>query len=107
MKKIIIYLLIFFFLIVNLPTTLASEEGMDNLDYFITITTKENYLSINEEFTIQGDSNESYDSLSVWIQTGAYDIDLLVNSEIPDSKVENGLPMCVGSVGGKLSDQPL
>jgi len=90
MKKIIIYLLIIFLLVVNLPTTYASEEGMNNFNHLITITTKENYLSINEEFTILGDSNESYDSFSVWIQTGAYDIDLLINSNIPDSKVENG-----------------
>ena len=90
MKKILIYLLIIFLLVVNLPITFASEEGMNNLDHFITITTKENYLSIQEEFTIQGDSNESYDSISVWIQTEAYDIDLFFNSNIPDSKIENG-----------------
>jgi hypothetical protein len=72
------------------PITFASEDAMNNLDYNITITTEKNYLSINEEFTIQGNTNKTYNNLSVWLQTGAYDIDILVNSNIPDSKMEDG-----------------
>ena len=91
MNKTLIVIITIFALALVCPVTLASEEGMKNIDvYRITITAEKNFLSINEEFIIQGDSNETYETLSVWVQTGAYDIDILVNSKIPDSKIEDG-----------------
>ena len=90
MKKTLILIITLFAFVLICPTTLASEEGMNNNDYKITITTEENFLSINEEFYINGSTNETYETLSVWIHTGAYDIDILVNSNIPDSKIEDG-----------------
>jgi len=88
-KRLICIIMIFTLTLVN-SLALASEEGMNNIEYNITITAEQNYLSINEEFTIQGNSNETYDTLSAWFQDGAYDIDILVNSNIPDSKDEAG-----------------
>jgi len=89
MRKILLCLLLVCALTIILPKTLASEEGMITLDHIITISTKENYLSVTEELAIQGDSNESYNILSSWIQTGAYDINLIVNSNKPDSRKED------------------
>ncbi len=89
MKKLLIILLIIAAIAANIPSAIASEEGMKNLDYVITITTKDDFLLVSEEFTIQGSTNDSYETLSVWIQTGAYDIGMLVDTNIPESRHED------------------
>jgi len=90
MRKILICLLLIVMLAIAIPKSIADEEGMNSIDNVITITSEDNFISVNEDFSIQGNTNDSYDFLSVWIQTGAYDIDLLVNSDKPSSREEDG-----------------
>ena len=81
-------------LIIGMITTqcliaVASEENVNTITQKITITAKDNYLSVIEELTVQGDSNESLDEITVWIQNGADNIEILINSNPPDSISHN------------------
>jgi hypothetical protein len=90
MNKTLVLIITLLAFVLICPISLSSEEIMNNNDYKITISTEKNFLSINEEFTINGSSNETLESFTVWVQTGAYDINILFNSNIPDSKMEDG-----------------
>jgi hypothetical protein len=67
-----------------------SEENVNSISHQISITPKDNYLSVIEQITIQGDSNDSYDEITVWIQSGANNVDIMINSNPPDSITHNG-----------------
>ena len=105
MKKITINLLIIIIVAVAL-LAMASDENVDTIDHQIKITTKDDNLLINEVIKIQGNSNESYDALTVWVQSGANNIDVFVNSNSPDSITQNGSKyICnISSLGIKNED---
>ncbi len=89
MRKVIIYLVV----CITVATTLfamASEENVDTIEHEITITTQNEFLFVNEVLTIQGNTNESYETLTVWVQNDASNVDILVNSNTPSSITENG-----------------
>lgn len=88
MKKILIIPVICLILTVGLMA-IAYEEDVNTIDHQIKITTKDNSLSVVEILTLQGDTNESYNSLTIWIQSGATDVDILINSDVPDSISQN------------------
>jgi uncharacterized membrane protein len=88
MKRILIIPVICLLVAVGLMA-MASEEDVNTIDHQITITTKDNSLSVIEILTIQGNTNESYNSLTIWIQSGATEVDILINSEDPDSINQN------------------
>lgn len=90
MKRFTISLLIVITVAVTLLGAMAYEEDMNTIDHQITITTKNDYISVDEVLTIQGDSNESYENLTVWIQNDAKNINILVDSREPDSINQNG-----------------
>ena len=89
MKRILICLVTGLIVAVSL-LAIASEEDVSTIDHQITITTKGDSLSVIETFTVQGDSNESYDTITVWIQSDASNVDILINSNAPDSITQNG-----------------
>jgi hypothetical protein len=68
---------------------MASEEDVDTTAHEIVIVTKDDYISVDEVLTIQGDTNESYDELTVWIQSGANDVQITINDVAPDSISQN------------------
>lgn len=84
MHKLLIFLITGIIITQGLIAT-ASEENVNAITHKISITAKENYLSVIEELTVQGDSNESLDEITVWIQDGANNIEILINSNPPDS----------------------
>ena len=84
MHKLLIFLITGIIITLGLIAT-ASEENVNAITHKISITAKENYLSVIEELTVQGDSNESLDEITVWIQDGANNIEILINSNPPDS----------------------
>jgi len=90
MKRVIICLLICIATTMALPVTIASDEGMITQNHQITISTGEDLVSINEVLTIKGESNESYNILTVWVQSLAKDVNIYVNSKVPDSIEQNG-----------------
>jgi len=106
MKRILICLLIGIAIAVTLPGAMASEEGMNTLDHQITISAGDGSISVDEVLTVQGDSNESYDTLTVWVQSGAKEVDILVNSNVPDSTEQNGSEYTcnISSLGIKKED---
>jgi hypothetical protein len=105
MKRILIIPVIFLTLAIGLMA-LASEEDVNTLEHQITIITKDNSLTVVEVLTVTGSNNESYNSLSVWIQNGAKDVDILINSKEPDSINKNGSEyICnISSFGIKKED---
>lgn len=89
MNKLLIFLIIGIIITQGL-IAVASEENVNTITHQISITAKDNYLSVIEELTIQGDSNQTYDQIIVWIQSGANNIDIMINSNPPDSINQNG-----------------
>ena len=90
MKRITISLLIVIVVAMTLLGAMAYEEDMNTIDHQITITSKDDYISINEVLTIQGDTNEPYVTLTVWIQSEAENVDILINTKEPDDINQNG-----------------
>ena len=105
MKRVLIYLVIGLVVVVGL-LAIASEEDIDTTDHQITITTKDNSLSVIEVLTVQGDTNESYETLTVWVQSEARNVDILINSMAPDSITQNDSEyICnISSLGIKKED---
>ncbi|MCK5636001.1 MAG: hypothetical protein KAH91_01165 [Thermoplasmatales archaeon] len=89
MRKVIIYLVVCITVAATL-FAMASEENVDTIEHEITITTQTEFLLVNEVLTIQGETNASYDTLTVWVQSDANNVDILVNSNTPTSITENG-----------------
>jgi hypothetical protein len=89
MKKILIYLIIGIIVALGF-LAMASEENVNSNDHQITIATNDDSLSVLELFTIQGDSNESLDEITVWVQDDVSDIDIIVNQLAPESITQNG-----------------
>lgn len=89
MRKVIIYLVVCITVAATL-FAMASEENVDTIEHEITITTQTEFLFVNEVLTIQGETNASYDTLTVWVQSDANNVDILVNSNTPSSITENG-----------------
>lgn len=91
MKRAIISLVIVITVALTLLGAMASEEDINTIDiHQITITTEDSYLSINEVIRVQGESNESYDTITVWVHSDADNVNILVDSETPDSITQNG-----------------
>ena len=88
MKRITISILIVIVVAMSLLGAMAYEEDTNTIDHQITITSKDDYVSINEILTIQGDTNDPYETLSVWIQSEAENIDILINTKEPDDTFE-------------------
>lgn len=86
--------------------TLGRGQEISISDHDIIITTKDDSLSVIEILTVQGDSNESYDILTVWVQSDANNVDILVDSKTPDSITQNGSEyICnISSLGIKKED---
>ena len=105
MRKVIIYLVVCITVAATL-FAMASEEDVNTIDHQITITTKEDFYLVSEVLTIQGDTNESYDELTVWIQSGANNVDILVNSNAlgPEIQNENEYVCNISSLGIKKED---
>jgi len=83
MKRITISLLIVIVVAMTLLGAMAYEEDINTIDHQITITSKDDYISINEFLTIQGDTNEPYETLTVWIQSEAENVEILINAKKP------------------------
>jgi hypothetical protein len=105
MKKILICLVIGIIVAVSL-LAIASEESVNTIEHQITITTKDDSLSVIELLTIKGDINESYNNITFWVQSDANNVDILVNSQAPDSITPNGSEyICnISSFGIKKED---
>ena len=108
MYKLLIFLITGIIITQGLIAT-ASEENVNTITHKILITAKENFLSVIEELTIQGDSNESLDGITVWIQNGADNIEILINSNPPDSiSHDSNLYICnISSLGVVKEDSNL
>ncbi|KYK22862.1 hypothetical protein AYK24_01770 [Thermoplasmatales archaeon SG8-52-4] len=89
MHKLLIFLALGIFLTQGI-IAVASEEDTNTFSHQISITENNNFLSVIEQLTIQGDSNESYDEITVWIQNGANNVEIMINSNPPDSIDQNG-----------------
>ncbi|GAG26940.1 unnamed protein product, partial [marine sediment metagenome] len=89
MKRILIYLSIGIIATLGL-LAMASEENVNTINHQITIATNDDSLSVVELFIVQGDTNNSLDEITVWVQSGAKNIDILVGSNAPDSITQNG-----------------
>lgn len=89
MKKIIPSMLIVMFLFITISTTYAESQEVTT-NQIIEITTKDSYISVKEMLTIQGDSEEIYTVIPFWIQSGANEISILINSnEVEFSSIGN------------------
>lgn len=105
MKRILIYLSIGIIAALGL-LAMASEENVNTINHQITIATNDDSLSVVELFIVQGDTNNSLDEITVWVQSGAKNIDILVGSNAPDSITQNGSEyVCnISSLGIKEDD---
>ena len=89
MKKVIPSLLIVIFLSITITTTYAKSQEVTS-SHVIEITTKDNYISVLEMLTITGDSEDIYTVIPFWIQSGANEISILINSnEVEFSSIGN------------------
>jgi len=89
MKRISICLIIGLIIAIGL-IAIASEKEVNTISHQITITTTDDSLSVVEILTIQGETNESYDTLTVWVQSDASNVAILINSQAPDLITPNG-----------------
>ncbi len=81
MKKIIICLLISCIISIYISSAIASEEDLSTDTYNILITTDDNSLIVEESLTIQGITNETYSTITFWLQNKVdEDINILVNN---------------------------
>ena len=63
-----------------LPIATAFGEDVNTETHKIVISTDDRALSIVESLTIQGTSNETYSTITFWIQDNAQTVNILVNS---------------------------
>jgi len=80
MKKIAICLLLGIALIVLNPANAVYAEEPGAEIHTIKISAGDDGLSVTESLTLQSTSNETYEIITFWIQSGAEDISILVNN---------------------------
>ena len=80
MKKIAICLLLGIALIVLNPANVVYAEEPGAEIHTIKISAGDDGLSITESLTLQSTSNETYEVITFWIQSGAEEISILVNN---------------------------
>ena len=59
---------------------IVHAEEVETETHKIVITTEDNAISVEESLTIQGESNVTYTTISFWVQSGAEDVTILVNT---------------------------
>ena len=83
MNKTLTCLLLGIVMITVIPVTTAYTEDVDTTTHNIVITTEDEALSVQESLTIQGESNQTYSIIQFWVQSGAENVNILVdNNEI-------------------------
>lgn len=89
MKKIITSVLIVMLTFITISTAYAESQEVTS-DHIIKITTKDSYISVKEMLTVIGDSENIYTVIPFWIQSGANEISILINSnEVKYSSIGN------------------
>lgn len=94
MRKITISLMLCILMITALPMITVGAEDVYTEDHKIIITTEDNVISIEEDITIIGDSNDTYSTIYFWIQSGAEDVSILVNTNPVTPIVTNNGYLC-------------
>jgi len=69
--------------IVVISAVSVSGEDLNTETHDIVISAGGDSISVEEILTIKGDSNETYGIVRFWVQDGAEDVDILVNSQKP------------------------
>jgi hypothetical protein len=67
-------------MIVVVPIATVYGESIDTKTHKIVIKTEEGAISVEESLTIQGETNETYETIKFWVQSGAENINILVNN---------------------------
>ena len=82
MKKISICVLLGITLALLLSTSFVNGEEIDTEGYNIVISTGDNALQATETLTIvDGDSNQTYGVITLWLQNGANNVEIFVNDD--------------------------
>ena len=80
MRKTLIGILLCIVMIIAIPIGTVCAEDVTTEGHEIVITTEDNAIAVEESLTIQGESNETYTTISFWVQSGAEDLTILVNT---------------------------
>ena len=95
MNKIFTCALLVLVLITIIPTSMAYGENINTETHKITISKEGDALSIKESITIQGTSNETYDTISFWVSSEAQNTNALVsNNEVSYAPIGNNEYIC-------------
>jgi hypothetical protein len=94
MRKLIIILLISVVVFTTISTITVSAEDEYTEEHQIVITTEDIAISVEEEITIIGDSNDTYTTITFWVQSGAEDVSILVNTNPVTPTVEDNEYIC-------------
>jgi len=80
MNKTLICILLSVAIIVVVPIATVYGEDIDTKTHKIVIKTEDDAISVEESLTIQGESNETYETIKFWVQSEAKNINILVNN---------------------------
>lgn len=80
MSKMLICILLSILIIAVVPIATVYGEDIDTKTHEIVIKTEDDAISVEESLTIQGESNETYETIKFWVQSEAEDINILVNN---------------------------
>ena len=78
MKKTLIGIILTIVLVISIGFVNAEETNTE--DHEIVITTQDNTISIEERLTIKSELNDTYTTISFWVQSGAEDVNFLINT---------------------------
>jgi len=80
MNKTLKCLLISITIIIFIPIATVYGENVETTTHQIIISTEENAISVQESLTIQGESNQSYNIITFWVQPDAENVIILANN---------------------------
>ena len=80
MNKTLTCMLLCLAIIVVIPITAICEENVETTTHQIVISTEEDAISVEESLTMQGESNNTYHIIKLWIQADAENVNVLANN---------------------------
>ena len=83
MRKKITMIALVIILFLSQFLTWSNAQNVDTANHEIVITTEDDYISVVENFLIIGDTNDRYETITVWVPTTAKDVRVFINDDPP------------------------
>jgi len=97
MKKIFVSIGLTILIASLILTSISNAQNINSESHKVTITSEEEYIKIQESFTLSSDSEEKHNNISFWITDKASDVSIFFNdNQIEEEKIvkKNNVYQC-------------